>query len=71
MWAKFRQLHFNREIGINGPAPISWTAIHAWKSVTGSSLEAWELDVVLRLDRAYFKAKHNTVEANSDVVEEG
>jgi hypothetical protein len=52
----FFELHGRRSLGQYGPAPLSWTDIHAWASLTGRHPTLWELRVIGRLDSAYFAA---------------
>lgn len=50
----FFELHSRRSVGQYGPAALSWVDIHAWASLTGRRPTPWELQVIGRLDAAYF-----------------
>jgi hypothetical protein len=42
--------------GSMGAAPISACELHAWASLTGRHLQAWEVEALLAASRAYLAA---------------
>jgi hypothetical protein len=57
VWSKFLSLHRGRTYGINGANPLSYVDIASWTGVTGISVSVWELNVVMELDSAFFRAR--------------
>lgn len=55
IWSAFISLHSTRTAGFSGPNPISYNEILAWKVLTQSPLQSWEIDVVKKLDQTYMK----------------
>jgi len=53
LWNDFIDLHSSRGVGMAGPARITFADIAAWQSVTGSPLEAWEVNAIRKADDAY------------------
>lgn len=53
LWNDFIELHQSRGAGMAGPARITFADILAWQTVTGSTLEPWELAAVRRADDAF------------------
>lgn len=56
LWAHFIELHNTRGGGM-GPAPISYSEIQAYVSMTGIYLEPWEIDCIKAMDRAFMKVE--------------
>lgn len=54
LWADFLQLHNSRGSTGYGPAPITFTDLAAWQSVTGLRLRPWQIDAIRRADNAFF-----------------
>jgi hypothetical protein len=40
-----------RQVGMNGPVPLSWLDVHAWAQLTGRRLTEQEARALLSLDR--------------------
>lgn len=55
VWTKFLDIHRGRRYGISGANPISYADIYMWSRVTGGSVEPWEVQVIMRLDRSWIK----------------
>lgn len=53
IWSAFISLSNSRTSGFSGPNPITYEQILAWKQVTEQPLDAWEADVIKRLDILY------------------
>jgi hypothetical protein len=53
IWDKFVSLQRGRGYGINGPNPISYQDMLAWMSLTGNTLEFWEVDLMMAVDTEY------------------
>lgn len=55
IWGKYLSLHHGRAYGINGPCPISYQDILAWTSIMRESLEPWEVEVIMMIDRKFLE----------------
>lgn len=66
LWNKFLSLHEGRTYGINGVNPISYVDMDAWMRVTGNSLDSWEVDAIMKIDKAWIKAYTNEDEEKTD-----
>jgi hypothetical protein len=66
LWNKFLSLHEGRTYGINGVNPISYTDMDAWMRVTGNRLDQWEVEAVMRIDKAWLKASKDDEEEYAD-----
>ncbi|PKN71192.1 MAG: hypothetical protein CVU54_01865 [Deltaproteobacteria bacterium HGW-Deltaproteobacteria-12] len=53
LWHWFCDLSNGRQYGEFGPMPLSFSEIRAWANLTKIEPEAWEVDVIKQLDRAY------------------
>lgn len=53
LWGDFIDLHTTRGVGMAGPARIGFGDILAWQTVTGSTLEPWEIEAIRKADDAY------------------
>jgi|TARA_R110000772_G_scaffold236565_1_gene348248 hypothetical protein len=38
---------------MNGPAPINYEQIKAWKDLTETPIVAWEVNAIIQLDSVY------------------
>jgi hypothetical protein len=56
LWEDFLKLHTSRGVGMSGPAGISYRDIGYFQEVTKSYFTPWEVDVILKADREFFKA---------------
>jgi hypothetical protein len=56
LWAAFLELNSARSSGGMSASGISFQDIAAWQSITGVTLNPWELDVICALDRVALKA---------------
>lgn len=43
---------------MNGPLPIDYVQIKAWKELTETSISAWEIGAILKLDTLYMRVAH-------------
>lgn len=50
LWRWFTELDRARTFSMNGPDPITHTAIDAWARLTGRTPDALEVDAILLLD---------------------
>ena len=55
IWSAFINLNNTRPQGYSGPLAIPYTEIKAWIELTNNTLEAWEVDVLKKLDQIYLK----------------
>jgi len=55
VWSAFISLNSSRSSGFNGPAPISYEQIKAWKELTGASILPWEIEAIKRVDSQYLR----------------
>ena len=55
VWSAFIALNSSRGSGFNGPSPITFEQIKAWKQLTETPLEPWEIEAIGRLDVQYLK----------------
>jgi hypothetical protein len=53
VWSAFIALSGSRSAGFSGPNPINYEQIKAFKELTDTPLDAWEIQAIMRLDRAY------------------
>jgi len=53
VWSAFITLSGSRSAGFSGPSPISYEQIKAWKEVTETPVEPWQIEAIIRLDKAY------------------
>jgi hypothetical protein len=42
-----------RSAGFSGPNPITFEQIKAWKELTETPIDAWEIEAIIRLDGVY------------------
>lgn len=61
MWEHFVELHRTR--GSNGwaPSPIRYVDLDAYQRVRGVEFDAWAIDVIIKLDTAYFEQQMKNV----------
>ena len=50
VWSAFIALSSSRGSGFSGPAPITFEQIKAWKDLTETSIEPWEIEAIKRVD---------------------
>ena len=43
---------------MNGPLPIDYVQIKAWKELTETSISPWEIEAITKLDTAYMRVAH-------------
>jgi hypothetical protein len=55
IWSAFILLSNSRSMGFSGPNPITYEQIKAWKEVTQTPLEAWEVSALKRLDTIFIR----------------
>ena len=55
LWTWFCELSEGRQITEFGPGPLTYSEIMAWAILTKTDLEAWEVDVLKRIDTMYIK----------------
>lgn len=53
VWSAFVALNSDRSEGFNGPNPISYQQIKAWKELTETPVTAWEIAAIKRVDVVY------------------
>lgn len=53
VWSVFIVLSNSRTTGFSGPNPITYEQIKAWKELTETPIDPWEIQAVIRLDRVY------------------
>jgi hypothetical protein len=53
VWSAFINLSNSRTTGFSGPNPITYEQIKAWKELTETPIDPWEIQAVIRLDRVY------------------
>lgn len=61
VWDYYLELSFTRQNYGWGISPLTYAEILAWSKLRGIFLDAWELDILVRLDAVYM-----TVEAEAD-----
>tara|TARA_R110000772_G_scaffold118949_1_gene224855 strand:- start:2227 stop:2421 length:195 start_codon:yes stop_codon:yes gene_type:complete len=55
VWSAFIVLSSSRGSGFSGPAPITFEQIKAWKELTETSIEPWEIEAIKRVDLEYLR----------------
>jgi hypothetical protein len=55
IWSAFISLSQSRSAGFNGPNPITYEQIKAWKDLTETPLDAREVEAVKSLDSVYMR----------------
>ena len=55
IWSAFILLSNSRTMGFSGPNPITYEQIKAWKEVTQTPLEGWEVSALKRLDTIFIR----------------
>lgn len=63
LWRAFCDLSEARSWHMNGPNPISWSDIAAWRELTGWPLEPRHVRVIRRLDQAWMESFHDRQES--------
>jgi len=53
VWSAFLTLSNRRSAGFSGPNPITFEQIKAWKELTETLIDAWEIEAIIRLDGVY------------------
>ena len=53
VWSAFIALSNTRTSGFSGPNPITYEQIKAWKELTDTPMDPWEIQAVIRLDGVY------------------
>jgi len=53
VWSAFLTLSNRRSTGFSGPNPITFEQIKAWKELTETPIDAWEIEAIIRLDEVY------------------
>ena len=56
VWSAFISLSNTRTSGFNGPNPITYEQIKAWKELTDTPLDARDVEAIVRIDRVYMRA---------------
>lgn len=56
VWAWFLSLSERRQRGLDGPCPIGWAEIEAWRSLTRTLTTPEEIDMLLAMDSAWLEA---------------
>jgi hypothetical protein len=59
IWSAFIALNNTRTTGFNGPNPITYTELLAWKEVTQNPLAPWEVEAVKRIDNIYMRVMNS------------
>ena len=59
VWSAFISLNSARTVGFNGPNPISYPDILAWKELTGNSISFWEIEAIKNLDAVYMRVSND------------
>ena len=55
VWSAFISLSNSRSAGYSGPNPITYEQIKAWKELTGTPLDARDVEAVVRIDAVYMR----------------
>ena len=59
LWNVFLELHSTRTSNGFGINRISYLEMKAWESLTGISLDPWELEVIVSLDNLFLAMHHD------------
>ncbi|HEY9819107.1 MAG TPA: hypothetical protein V6D20_25340 [Candidatus Obscuribacterales bacterium] len=55
IWSAFILLNQSRTAGLNGPNPITYEQIKAWKELTETPISAWEIEAIRKLDTVFLR----------------
>ena len=55
VWSAFLSLNGGRTRGFNGPNPITYEQMKAWKELTNTPLDARDVEAVMRIDAVYMR----------------
>ena len=55
VWSAFISLSNSRTAGFNGPNPITYEQIKAWKEITGTVVSARDVDAIMRFVRVFMR----------------
>ena len=55
VWSAFLALSRSRSMGFSGPNPVTYEQTLAWKKLTGTPLDAREVETVMSLDTIYMR----------------
>ena len=55
LWSAFLSLSVSRTMGLNGPNPITYEEIRAWKELTHTPLSSRDVEAIKRLDLVYLR----------------
>ena len=55
VWSAFISLSNSRTAGFNGPNPITYEQIKAWKELTDTPLDSRDVQGVMRIDAVYMR----------------
>jgi hypothetical protein len=53
VWSAFLTLSNRRTMGFSGPNPVTFEQIKAWKELTETPIDTWEIQAIIRLDQVY------------------
>jgi len=56
VWSAFISLSNTRTAGFNGPNPITYEQIKAWKDLTDTPLDSRDVEAVMAIDKVYMRA---------------
>ena len=59
VWSAFISLSNSRSAGYSGPNPITYEQIKAWKELTGTPLDARDVEAVVRIDAVYMRVAND------------
>lgn len=66
VWAYYAELHRSRDENGWGAQGLKMREIEAWSRLRRVSLDPWELDAILAIDRAFRAAADAQAEANKE-----
>jgi len=52
LWGWYQEISEGRSSGGMGPSVLTWGDVLAWQSVTGVTLNGWEVGMLFRMDAA-------------------
>lgn len=68
LWDWFQELSAARRYGENGPDPIGFADIEAWRRLTGAKPDTWDVATIRMMDQVYISETIETIKRNREAM---